>query len=248
MKLHVPHPHAPHMFRHRQAAADDNEQGEHHHSKLKEELVHVKDGISHAVEHTLDTVEHGVDAVDPLHIFSPNEIPTRLLYPENMLSQTEGDAFPIMCARSNDPYHELSVKAIKNTEFVIENVTTERPVMILEQTQEQYDIYTPSPNFKDQQPVAKGEEMYHCAKVIPSDKVLEVYLNGEPEFTYTISKAGLAKSYSTGTKHVIRRVGENAPVATTHPWEGKNDMLEIHPDENVILMYFLALIADEMLA
>lgn len=252
MKLHVPHPHAPNMF-HRHAAADNNEHEEHHHpSKLKEELVHVKDEISHAVEHTLDTVEHGVDAVDPLHVFSPNEIPTRLVYQEGLLSQTaRGDAFPIVCARSNDSYHELQVKANKNTEFVIENATTKKPVMILQQSQEQYDIYTPpSPIAKGQQQPsdAKGDDLNHYAKVIPSDKVLHVYLKEESEPTYVISKAGLAKSYSTGTKHVIRHFGEKQPVvATTQPWEGKSDMLEVHPGENVIFMYLLALIADEML-
>ena len=220
MKLHVPHPHAPNMF-HRHAA-DNNEQEEHHHhNKLKEELVHVKDEISHVVEHTLDTVEHGVDAVDPFHIFSPNEIPTRLVYQENMLSQTQGDAFPIVCARSNDPFHELEVKANTNTEFVIENATMKQPVMILRQTQEQYDIYTPTPVVKDQLPDAKGDNMYHFAKVIPSDKVLHVYLQEESKPAFVISHTGLAKSYSTGTKHVIRRCTEKRNQSSPRLSRGK---------------------------
>jgi hypothetical protein len=244
MKLHVPHPHTPAMFhRHHDAAAADAE----HPHKFKDGLVHVHDGISHAVEHTLDVVEHGVDAVDPLHVFSPKEIATRLIYKEGMLSQTGGESFPILCARSNDSYHNLQIKAINNNEFVIENATTKKPVMVLTHTSEQYDIYVPTPVVKDQQPATKEKDLYHRAKVVPSDSVLQVILVGHDEPTYLISKAGFAKSYSTGTKHFIQRIGEKGPVASTNPWEGKTDMMEVQPGEDSIFMYCLALIADEML-
>lgn len=201
------------------------------------------------VESTLNTVEKGVDAVDPLHVFSPNEIPTRLILPEGLLSRT-GDAYPIACARTNDSKHDLQVKEkpVQSNELVVEDANTKKPVIIIERTPHQprqYDIYMASPGFQGQEPCAKGEDLYQRAKVTRFNKDLHVFLEGESHFVYVISKAGLAASYST--KHFIKRFGEKEPVASTHPWQGSSDMLEVQPGEDVLFMYCLAAIANEMI-
>jgi len=225
----MPHAHAPAFLHHHDRAA--GEEHPHHHYR--------KD-FSHAVEATLEKVEHGVDAIDPLHVFSPNEIPVRLVYKEGALSST-GEAYPVICARSNDPFHHLQVKErpTKSNEFVVEHPETKMPVMMIERTLQprKYDI---------SMAVANDNELHPFAQVVRSDKVLHVILEGESEPTYIISKAGLAASYAT--KHWIKLVGKKEPVACTHPWEGNTDMLEVQPGENVILMYCLAAIADEMIA
>lgn len=225
----MPHVHSP-AFLHREH--DPAGEGEQHHHHLRED-------ISHAVEVTLDKVEHGVDVIDPLHIFSPNEIPTRLLYKEGALSRA-GDAYPLICARFNDPFHHFQVKekSEKSNEFVVEHSVTKLPLVKIERTDEprKYDIFMMSPEDK---------ELYHFAEVLRDDKVLHVFLEGQSEPTYVISKAGLAGIYAT--KHWIKRVGEKKAIASTHAWEGNNDMLEVKSGEEVLVMYCLALIADEMI-
>lgn len=229
MKIQVPHPHAPAFLHHHHR--DAAPAGEEHHT-FKEE-------ISHVVEKTLDTVEKGVDAVDPLHVFSPNEIPTRLVLPENLFSHSSGDAAPLLCARSNKQFHHLQVKPTENNILEIDHATTKKPVLYIERTHEplKYDIYMPSDETGD---------LKHVAYVVRNDKVLGVIMEGDSEPTYVISKAGLAALYAT--KHWIKRVGEKEAVAATHPWQGTKKMLEVQPGQDVLFFFGLATIADEMIA
>jgi hypothetical protein len=246
MKLHMPHPHAP-TFLHHKNHGNATEEAEHHKETFKEEVSHVAKEVSHVVEVTLDTVEKGVDAVDPLHVFSPNEIPIRLILPKSLFSNASDAVIPLVCARSNDPYHGLQVKATKSNELVIEDVNTQKPIIVIERTLKprKYDIYKGAPVFDGQLPFDKSGDLFRCATVVRFDKVLGVTFEGQSEPTYAISKAGLAASFET--KHWIKHVGKKEPVASTHPWQGTNDMMEVKPGEDVLLMFCLAAIAEDML-
>lgn len=244
MKLHLPHPHAPAMLHHRK----ENPADEHHHKEH-----HFRQDVSHAVTETLDAIEHGVDAIDPLHVFSPNEIPTRLVLPKQLFKY-EGDAKPILCARSNNTFHNLQVqpKTAKSNTLVIEDATTLKPLIMIERTPEprKYDIFTTTPTFDGQEPCDKQGDLYHTATVIRNDeKSLDVIMEeGGTDPTFVIQKAGLAASFAT--KHWINRtphVHHDPPVASTHPWQGSDMMVEVLPGENVLFMFCLAVIANEMI-
>ena len=234
MKLQPPYPHFPH--KHNVDHGGANQEPHDHHTK--EALKHLQHEVSHAVEVTLDTVEKGVDAVDRLHIFSPNEIPTRLIIEKGLFERT--DTYPILCARSNETFHNLQVKAKPpmSNKLVVEDFVSEKPLIVIERILELYDIYMTWPVFEGQKPV---DGLYPRARVIRYDDGLHVFVGDD--LTYIISKARLAASYAT--KHVIKRVGEKEPVAWTHPWEGKSMMIEIDPKEEVLLMFCLAAIAEE---
>lgn len=103
----------------------------------------------------------------------------------------------------------------------------------------------PQPVFDGQEPCDKSEDLFKCATVVRFDKVLGVTFEGQLEPTYVISKAGLAALFET--KHWIKHVGEKEPVASTHPWQGSNDMMEVKPGEDVLFMFCLAAIAEDML-
>lgn len=245
MKFHLPHPHFPrkHEVDQHQHTAEPRH---HHHVPVKDTLKHMQQEVAHAVEVTLDTVEKGVDTLDPLHIFSPNDIPTRLLLEPNLFSRN--DAYPIVCARSNDTFHNLQVKKKtpeSSNKLVIEDFGSEKLLVVMERkTCEpiEYDISMTWPAHKDHEPI---DGLYPRAKVIRDEKNLNVLFDND--LAYVISKAGLAASYAT--KHVIKRhaaAGEkDESVAWTHPWDGKSIMLEVASGEDVLLMYCLAVIAEE---
>lgn len=202
-----------------------------------------------AAEKTMEIAEKTVQAVDPLHLFDPSPIPIRLILAHGLFDRIDPDPYPILAARSNDAFHDLVVqgKDKPSDEVIMQDASTKKPVLVLDRTLKprMYDIYKTSAMVEGQA-VAKtenGQDFYLRAKVLMSDKDFQVFMEGQDEPTYTITKAPGLMNFSTNK--VIKMAGEKDPVASTSNWEEGTYMLEIKPDVDAGLMLCLAIISDD---
>lgn len=214
----------------------------------------VAEFMGKATETTMDYSEKTVQALDPLHLFAPNTAnPTRLILPKGLFDFTED--YPILHARSNDPFHDLIVKQKTNDdELVFEDASTHTQVLVMERTPKprMYDICKTSP-MADGQAVSRnslsGAELYLRAKVLMSgDKGdMKVFMSNETDgddATYTITKAPGLLNFST--QKVIMMKGVEKPVASTSEWQDGTYMVEIMPSVDAGLMMCLAIAADDV--
>ena len=186
------------------------------------------------------------------YIFSPNEIPTRLIVEKNMFSRTS-EAYPIMTARSGAPFHNLQVRErlFKSDEMVVEDATTGKPTIVLvryiKQSGYRFHIYLTHPVYDCQEPinlmnVKRNERLYPFARAerASSKTILVTLEESQSNPTYTIHKA-LMVAYPT--KFIIQQ--NNKAVATTQEWNENSNMLEVKPGTDASLMLCLAAIADD---
>ena len=201
------------------------------------------------VEKVEEVVEKGVNAVDPLNIFTPCIAPTRLVIKHSMFEMEE--PYDILECRTKDSYLNLQVTANEDkNSLVIQDTSTGKSVVIIERMGEMpditYEIFKTSPVRYDQDPTKKNndDDLFALAKVErTSPKDLQVLMNDQSEPTYMIKKAGIPANYATN--YYIKQPGVKEEVASTHPWEGTDVMLVVNPGMDVILMFCLAAIVDD---
>lgn len=213
------------------------------------------DFVGKSADKTLEISEKTVQALDPLHLFSPNPSnPTRLILPKGLFN-AGGNDYPILHARSNDPFHDLIMKgkSAESDELVFEDASSKQQVLVMDRTPKprMYDIYKTSPMSDGQAVVKKstgGTDLYLRAKVLMSGEKgdLVVFMSDETdgEATYTITKAPGFLNFST--QKVIMMKGVQKPVASTSEWEDGTYMLEIMPSVDAGLMMCLAIAADDV--
>ena len=205
------------------------------------------------IDKTVGAIEKGIRAIDPLHIFAPCVQPTRLVVKTGLYSPSSVvDAFPIVECRTGNSFQDLEIKSmVDNDLLVVQESTTGATVVVIERTGEHpnvtYQIFKTTAAHKGQEPVKKhqGVDLYALAKVERnSPRDLDVFMNNETKPTYTIEKAGILANCSTN--YYIKQQGVNKKaVASTHPWEGKNDMLVVTPGMDILLMLCLGIIAND---
>jgi hypothetical protein len=196
---------------------------------------------------TLDVSEKTVNALDPLHLFAPNPNPTRLVLPKDLFSLKTD--FPILHARSNDPFHDLVVKAgSSDDELIMTDASSGAAVLVVGRTPEprMYDIYKTTPITEGQQATkttSDGTSLHLRAKLVMSDNDLKVFMDNQDEALYTVTKSpGLL---NVSTARIIMMKGMEKPVASTSDWEDTSYMLEIMPVVDAGLMMCLAICDDD---
>lgn len=207
------------------------------------------EAVEKGAQATTAIAEKGVKAVDPLHVFDPSPIPTRLMLDHGLFDRINPDPFPILEARSNKSFHNLAVEGKKAASdvLVLEDTSSKKPVLVMDRTPSPrlYDIYKTTP-MKDGQAIAKTEnglDLYLRAKVVMSDKDLHVFLEGESDPVYIITKApGL---FNMSTQRVILLGANKEKVANLSNWDATSYMLEISPGIDAGLMLCLGIISDD---
>lgn len=208
------------------------------------------EAVTKTADATLELSEKTVQALDPLHVFTPNPNPTRLILAKGLFDRTGSEAYPILHARSNDPFHHLQqTKSAASDELVLEDASSKKPVLVMDRTPKprMYDIYKTSP-MTEGQAVAKttagGVDLYLRAKVVMADEDLQVFMENESDVLYIITKAPGLMNFSS--QKVIMMKGVEKPVASTSDWEDGTYMLEIMPSVDAGLMLTLAIAADDI--
>lgn len=197
---------------------------------------------------TLDVSEKTVNALDPLHLFAPNHNPTRLVLPKDLFSLKTD--YPIIQARSNDPYHDLVVKAgSSNDELIMTDASSGDAVLVVDRTPEprMYDIYKTTPITEGQQvtkTTSDGTSLYLRAKLVMSDNDLKVFMDDQDEALYTVTKSPGLLNFSSA--RVVMMKGVEKPVASTSDWEDDTYMLEISPAVDAGLIMCLAICDDDV--